>query len=91
MATLDDKRKFYIDGAWVAPATARDLEVIDPSTEEPFAVISLGAAAVVTPGVPSVGLSAATGIPVEVSPLSGRGVVRSTSGISPRILPSAAR
>ncbi|MDM7458332.1 MAG: aldehyde dehydrogenase family protein, partial [Paracoccus sp. (in: a-proteobacteria)] len=27
---------------WVAPAAARDLEVIDPSTEEPFAVISLG-------------------------------------------------
>ena len=42
MAQLDDKRKFYIDGAWVAPAKAHDLEVIDPSTEEPVAVISLG-------------------------------------------------
>ncbi|MBU2956870.1 aldehyde dehydrogenase family protein [Paracoccus sp. 1_MG-2023] len=37
-----DKRQFYIDGAWVDPAAARDLEVIDPSTEEAVAVISLG-------------------------------------------------
>ena len=37
-----DKRKFYIDGAWVEPAQPRDFEVIDPSTEEPCAVISLG-------------------------------------------------
>ncbi|MEE2861068.1 MAG: aldehyde dehydrogenase family protein [Pseudomonadota bacterium] len=37
-----DKREFYIDGAWVAPSATRDLEVIDPSTEEPVAVISLG-------------------------------------------------
>ncbi|MBW7055092.1 aldehyde dehydrogenase family protein [Paracoccus bogoriensis] len=37
-----DKRSFYIDGSWVAPAAPRDLEVIDPSTEEPVAVISLG-------------------------------------------------
>ncbi|PAU97564.1 aldehyde dehydrogenase family protein [Paracoccus salipaludis] len=42
MAELADKRKFYIDGAWVDPAAARDLEVIDPTTEEPFAVISVG-------------------------------------------------
>jgi aldehyde dehydrogenase (NAD+) len=33
---------FYINGAWVAPALARPCEVIDPSTEEPCAVISLG-------------------------------------------------
>lgn len=37
-----EKRDFYIDGAWVAPATARDCDVIDPSTEETCAVISLG-------------------------------------------------
>ncbi|MBU3030902.1 aldehyde dehydrogenase family protein [Paracoccus marinaquae] len=37
-----DKRKFYINGEWVDPAKANDLEVIDPSTEEPVAVISLG-------------------------------------------------
>ena len=42
MAELADKRKFYIDGAWVDPAAAHDLEVIDPTTEEPFAVISVG-------------------------------------------------
>jgi len=40
-----DKRQFYIDGGWVAPVAGRDLHVIDPSTEEPFAVISLGGAA----------------------------------------------
>ncbi|HEX9858805.1 MAG TPA: aldehyde dehydrogenase family protein [Paracoccaceae bacterium] len=39
------KRDFYINGAWVAPATPRDCAVIDPSTEEPCAVISLGDAA----------------------------------------------
>ena len=37
-----EKRDFYINGKWVAPATARDHEVIDPSTEEACAVISLG-------------------------------------------------
>ncbi|MDB6178795.1 aldehyde dehydrogenase family protein [Paracoccus sp. Z330] len=42
MSTLLDKRKFYIDGAWADPAQARDLEVIDPSTEEAVALISLG-------------------------------------------------
>lgn len=37
-----DRRAFYINGSWVAPLEGRDLEVIDPSTEEPCAVISLG-------------------------------------------------
>jgi len=37
-----EKRQFYIDGAWVDPKEGRDLNVIDPSTEEPCAVISLG-------------------------------------------------
>lgn len=36
------KRDFYINGAWVAPAAPRDCEVINPSTEEPCAIISLG-------------------------------------------------
>lgn len=40
--TLLDRRNFYINGEWVAPASANDLEVIDPSTEEACAVISLG-------------------------------------------------
>ncbi len=40
-----EKREFYIDGKWVKPAVANDLEVIDPATEEPCAVISLGSGA----------------------------------------------
>ena len=36
------KREFYIDGGWVSPAQANDFEVIDPSNEEPCAVITLG-------------------------------------------------
>jgi len=36
------KHEFYINGAWVQPAKARDCQVINPSTEEPCAVISLG-------------------------------------------------
>jgi aldehyde dehydrogenase (NAD+) len=37
-----EKRNFYIDGQWVAPAVPQDFDVIDPSTEEVCAVISLG-------------------------------------------------
>ncbi len=37
-----DKRKFYINGQWVKPFTHNDLEVINPSNEESFAIISLG-------------------------------------------------
>ena len=37
-----EKRKFYINGAWVEPVEAHDLEVIDPSTEEVCGVISNG-------------------------------------------------
>jgi aldehyde dehydrogenase (NAD+) len=37
--------QFYIDGAWVDPVAQRLLDVIDPSTEEPFAKIALGGAA----------------------------------------------
>ncbi len=40
-----DKRQFYINGAWVAPATPHDCIVIDPSTEDECAVISLGSVA----------------------------------------------
>jgi len=36
------KRAFYINGGWTLPVTPRDHQVIDPSTEEPCAVISLG-------------------------------------------------
>jgi len=37
-----EKKQFYIDGAWVAPLTAHDFPVIDPSSETTCAVISLG-------------------------------------------------
>ncbi len=40
-----DYRQFYIDGAWVAPASANDYDVIDPSTEQVAEVISLGSQA----------------------------------------------
>ena len=37
-----DKRNFYINGKWVKPSKSNDFEVINPSNEESFAVISLG-------------------------------------------------
>ncbi len=37
-----ENRNFYINGAWVPPVVARDHAVIDPSTEETCAIISLG-------------------------------------------------
>jgi aldehyde dehydrogenase (NAD+) len=37
-----EKRDFYINGKWTAPAKPNDFAVIDPSTEEQCAVISLG-------------------------------------------------
>ena len=37
-----DKKKFYINGKWVAPTKPNNFEVINPSNEEPFAIISLG-------------------------------------------------
>lgn len=40
-----EKREFYINGKWVAPAVTNDFHVINPSTEEPCAVISLGSEA----------------------------------------------
>ena len=40
-----DFRKFFIDGAWVAPAGRRELDVINPATEEPVGKILLGTAA----------------------------------------------
>ena len=39
---MQDARNFYINGAWVAPSQGRDFAVIDPSTEEACATISLG-------------------------------------------------
>ena len=37
-----DKRKFYINGKWVNPIKKNDFEVINPSNENTYAVISLG-------------------------------------------------
>jgi len=45
MSTLQQGKQFYINGAWVNPQQGKDFEVIDPSTEKPFAVISLGSEA----------------------------------------------
>lgn len=37
--------QFYVDGSWVDPITPKTFDVIDPSTEEAFAQISLGSSA----------------------------------------------
>ncbi len=42
---MQEYLKFYINGEWVNPVTPETLEVIDPATEKPFAVISVGTAA----------------------------------------------
>jgi aldehyde dehydrogenase (NAD+) len=39
---MAETTQFYINGAWVAPAQPKDFPVIDPSTEEVCATISLG-------------------------------------------------
>jgi len=42
---MDNKLDFYIDGKWVAPATPKTLDVINPANEEAYARISLGSKA----------------------------------------------
>jgi len=42
---MKDCRQFYIDGQWVNPTKAHDLEVINPASEHVIAAISLGSAA----------------------------------------------
>ncbi|RBP95616.1 aldehyde dehydrogenase (NAD+) [Rhodobacter sp. 140A] len=42
---MTDTRKFFINGAWVDPASPAEIEVIDPATETAYAVISAGSAA----------------------------------------------
>src|SRR2546425_774758 len=42
---MTDYLDFYINGEWMPPAVPRTLDVIDPSTEQPFARISAGSAA----------------------------------------------
>ena len=40
-----NKKKFYINGKWTDPIKEKDCYVIDPSTEENCAVISIGSKA----------------------------------------------
>ena len=42
---MSHNQQFYIDGAWVDPVTPNVFDVIDPSTEDAFAQISLGSKA----------------------------------------------
>ncbi len=42
---MQEHRKFYINGEWVAPQGDQTLEVINPATEEAVALISMGNAA----------------------------------------------
>ena len=42
---MRDDRKFYIDGHWVTPREGRDLDVVNPATEQVAGQISLGSAA----------------------------------------------
>ncbi len=37
-----DRKNFYINGQWVAPSQPNDFDVVNPSTEEVAAIISLG-------------------------------------------------
>ena len=39
---MENKKKFYIDGKWVAPKSKEEIKVINPATEENCAIISLG-------------------------------------------------
>src|SRR5918992_1103635 len=39
-----DYRRFFIDGTWVQPANRRELDVINPATEESVGKILLGTA-----------------------------------------------
>ena len=39
-----DYRKFYIDGQWVDPLQGKEFQVINPATEAPAGLISLGGA-----------------------------------------------
>jgi len=42
---MSHHKQFYIDGTWVEPLIAHDFDVIDPSNENAFSTISLGAKA----------------------------------------------
>src|SRR5210317_1171013 len=44
-SNMIERRQFYINGTWVNPIDGQDHHVINPTTEEPCAVISLGGTA----------------------------------------------
>ena len=48
-----DKKKFYINGKWVAPSNPNDFKVINPCNEDAFAIISLGSKEDVDAGIKS--------------------------------------
>ena len=37
-----DTKNFYINGAWVTPLSGSEIDVINPSTEQVCAVVSIG-------------------------------------------------
>jgi aldehyde dehydrogenase (NAD+) len=39
-----DVKKFYVDGAWVEPRSKRELDVVNPATEEVIGKVALGSA-----------------------------------------------
>jgi len=39
---MNNLQKFYIDGAWVSPASSTTFDVINPATEEAIATIAMG-------------------------------------------------
>ncbi|MFK0095765.1 aldehyde dehydrogenase family protein [Pseudomonas sp. NPDC090592] len=39
---MNNAQKFYIDGQWVAAESGNTLDVVDPSTEQPFIKIAVG-------------------------------------------------
>ena len=42
--TIQNERKFYIDGDWVEPLQPNEFEVLNPATEKAIATISMGSA-----------------------------------------------
>ncbi|MCU0976482.1 MAG: aldehyde dehydrogenase family protein [Steroidobacteraceae bacterium] len=39
---FQDRRSFYLDGRWMPPQVPRDLEVVNPASEQPIGVVSVG-------------------------------------------------
>ena len=63
---MREHTKFYINGKWVDPVTPRTLEVLDPSTEEACATISLGSEADVDLAVAAEAMATVGGLHLTV-------------------------